>query len=202
MITATLLLAGVALELPPRLRIVILALGAGLVGSPLFAIAVGVLAGGAVGRRVVRRRTEAGRRLPRDVGMLAELTALGLSGGLGPHLALELAAEAVGGPVGREARGLLRRMHVDGSAVAAAATGHAAALYRLIGRGLAGGAALTDSVTRLADDMAAEQAAEELRRVRRLPVVLLFPLTLLILPGFLLLTVAPALLDAFGRLQI
>jgi len=31
---------------------------------------------------------------------------------------------------------------------------------------------------------------------------MLFPLTLLILPGFLLLTIAPAILDAFTRLEM
>jgi pilus assembly protein TadC len=45
-------------------------------------------------------------------------------------------------------------------------------------------------------------AASELEAVRKLPVTMLFPLTLLILPGFLLVAIAPAILDAFSRLEL
>ena len=57
-------------------------------------------------------------------------------------------------------------------------------------------------MSRLADQLHADLAAHRLAAVRKLPVAMLFPLTLLILPGFLLLTVAPALFDAFAALEI
>jgi hypothetical protein len=49
--------------------------------------------------------------------------------------------------------------------------------------------------------MNAEQASARLEAVRRVPVLMLFPLTILILPGFLLLAIAPAIIDAFSRLD-
>ena len=61
---------------------------------------------------------------------------------------------------------------------------------------------MAQPVAQLADDLTAELAARRLESVRRKPIAMLFPLTLLILPGFLLLAVAPAVLDALGRLDL
>jgi hypothetical protein len=84
----------------------------------------------------------------------------------------------------------------------AAAEGIGRDLYRTIGRTAATGAGVLDGVARIAAETSADVAAERLQAVRRLPVTMLFPLTLLILPGFMLLTIAPALLEAFRRLEI
>jgi pilus assembly protein TadC len=75
-------------------------------------------------------------------------------------------------------------------------------LYRVVGAAVATGSSLLDSVARLAHDFHSELAASELEAVRKLPVTMLFPLTLLILPGFLLVAIAPAILDAFSRLEL
>ncbi len=41
----------------------------------------------------------------------------------------------------------------------------------------------------------------EIEAVRRLPIRLLVPLTLLVLPGFVLMTVAPVVVDSLARLN-
>ena len=136
-----------------------------------------------------------------ETAELADLIALGLTAGLGMTAAIATAVESLDGPVADEAGVLLRRMSIDGLAAAASAKGVAAGLFRAIARSASTGAPLLEPVTRIADELHAEVAADRLRAVRRLPVALLFPLTLLILPGFLLLTVAPAVLDAFSLLE-
>lgn len=154
----------------------------------------------------LRKRSLAARREAakqgRDVAALAELTAIALTGGLGIRRSLEVAGETVGGPVGGEVAAVLNRMRIEGSAALAAVDGIASPLYRTLARAASSGAPPVESMSRLAEHLRSEQAAAREQAVRRLPVVMLFPLTLLILPGFVLLTVAPALLDAFGRLEI
>ncbi|MCP4304012.1 MAG: hypothetical protein GY926_14110 [bacterium] len=138
-----------------------------------------------------------------DLAALCDLVAIGLTGGLGVHSALGLAAEQVGAEVRAEVGTVLRQSQVQGMVAAMAqADGVGSRLYAVVGRAAASGSPLLGPVSRLADELHADQAAARLQAVRRLPVALLFPLTLLILPGFLLLTVAPAILDAFTRLEI
>jgi type II secretory pathway component PulF len=137
-----------------------------------------------------------------ELASLCDLTAIALTGGLGLHSALELAIDHVGGEVGVELERLLRHGRVDGiGPVMASADGAGRRLYRIVGRAAGSGSALAESIARLADDLQSELAAGQLETVRRLPVTMLFPLTMLILPGFLLLAIAPAVLDSVGRLQ-
>ena len=149
----------------------------------------------------VRQRREDELRRRGDTATLAELTAVGLTGGLSLHPSLALAAATLGGPVGAETEALLGEMRIAGVDVLRTAGGSASALYRTMGRAAVTGASLLDPVTRLADELHAARAAAQLEAVRRLPVAMLFPLTLLILPGFLLLTVAPALLAGLRLLE-
>ena len=150
-------------------------------------------------RRVAREATE---RTIRDVAELAELTAMALTGGLGIRRSLELAGASVGGPVGSEVGAVLGQMRIEGSVVLTTVDGTAASLYRALGRAALSGAPLVESISRLAEQLHTDQAAAREQAVLRLPIVMLFPLTLLILPGFVLLTVAPALVEALGRLEI
>lgn len=155
---------------------------------------------------LVRRRRagrDRGRRAAADLAALCDLVLIGLTGGLGLRPALEMAARHVGGELGEEAVQVLRRSRVHGLAESlAVADGYGRPLYRVVARATMTGASLEDQVRRLADDVHAERSAAELEAVRKLPVAMLLPLTLLILPGFLLLTIAPAILDAFGRLEL
>ncbi len=147
-------------------------------------------------RRVVRDRSR------RAVVELAEMTLLGLTGGLGAGPSLSLAAGSIGGPIADEVHRALRMVHVEGWPALISWRGGCAHLFRVIGRGVGSGSSLVEPVTVFVDQAHADAAGERLAAVRRLPVAMLFPLTLLILPGFVLLTVAPALLEAFGRLDL
>lgn len=155
-----------------------------------------------VGRRIgTRHRGRAYRDLA--AAELCDLTALGLSGGLAFTAALALAAQQVGGDLEFEVARVLRVVKIEGIAPAlAAADGSAVRLYQTAGRAAASGAAMLEPMRQLADELFAEQHTARLERARRLPVLMLFPLTLLILPGFVLLVIAPAVVDAFSRLQL
>jgi hypothetical protein len=67
---------------------------------------------------------------------------------------------------------------------------------------MASGAPVLDAVERYGEERRAEDRAAREAALRRLPVLLSFPLALLILPGFVLLTVAPALSGAVERLGL
>jgi Flp pilus assembly protein TadB len=203
--TAWLIVAMLLVEtsLPPG-SLVRAAVAVGVVAvAPALALPAVALGGVALLVRRARSRAVEQVRLREDAALLADLTALALTGGLGVHPALEIAAGAVGGPIAEEVESLLRRARVDGlTATMSGAGGAGRELYRVIGRAVATGSALLDQVTRVADEMHADIGARRLGKVRRVPVTMLFPLTLLILPGFLLLTIAPALLDAFMHLEL
>jgi len=203
MSAAIALAAGLTLTRLPVWSVVAVAMAVLLATTtPLLAPAWAILGAAVWGWRRFRRRAAVERRARAEVAALAEMATVGLTGGLGIQQALQLAAETLTGPVGAEAERVLRRMQIDGTAACFAAEGAVADLFRTVGRSMRTGAPLLNQVTRLADELHADLAAERMQAARKLPVAMLFPLTLLILPGFLLLTVAPALLDAFGQLQI
>ena len=62
---------------------------------------------------------------------------------------------------------------------------------RPLSAGLRSGAPLKTILHALADTLLAEHAAEHMRRVRRLPGLLAFPVALLVLPGFVLMVMGP-----------
>jgi hypothetical protein len=67
---------------------------------------------------------------------------------------------------------------------------------------MASGAPVLEAVERYGEERRADDRSACEAAVRRLPVLLSFPLALLILPGFVLLTVAPALSGALERLGL
>lgn len=169
--------------------------------AAIVAIAMAWLLAAALAR-VRRSRYRKVRELA-DLASICDLTAIGLTGGLGVQPALEMAVRHVDGEVSLELGALLQRCRVDGIAAAmTTAQGAGRRLYCVVGAAVATGSSLLDSVARLAHDLHSELAASELEAVRKLPVTMLFPLTLLILPGFLLVAIAPAILDAFSRLEL
>lgn len=114
---------------------------------------------------------------------LVELTALGVAAGMAFESALAEAAELAGGSLGEQVTRALRTGASSHRQVAVLTS--AAAHARISGTPVLG------ALDALSDTMRAEYRADRLAAVRRLPVKLLFPLALLILPGFLLLTLGP-----------
>ena len=183
---------------PPRVRRIAPALAAAL-WSPLLAIAV-VTVGSA---RALWRRLGSRRRI-RDVDdqveLLAELLILGLTAGWGFAQTLSWAAPRLEDPLRGEVAALVRRMRHDGAGALDGAGGHGADLYRLVARAQITGAALVDAVDGFARERLMARRQRMMTAARRLPVILVFPLALLILPGFVLVTVAPTLIGALQRI--
>lgn len=151
-------------------------------------------------RRITRRRREA-TEIEEGVASLADLVAIGLRAGMGANAALARAVEHVPAPLGAEVAAVAAGMSREGSAVAlAAADGAATDLYRLMARATHTGAPLAPSVEAFAAERRDRDHARHLAELKRLPVRMLLPLALLLLPGFVLLAVGPALLEAIERL--
>jgi pilus assembly protein TadC len=138
-----------------------------------------------------------------DVGLLADLMALGLRAGLSLVQALRYAVPHVAGGLAAEVEDVLRCAGRSGTEAAlAGAGGRAGRLYRLAARAAATGAPLADAVEAFAAERRHADHTRAVEAARRLPVRMLVPLALLILPGFVILAVGPALLEAVGRLRL
>ena len=154
--------------------------------------------GSKVRARLRARRSEADAHA--DVVTLAELCALGLAAGLDFAGALRRASEALSPGVQADVAGVLRRASTVGLATALAGEpGRCRRLFRLAARAVDTGAPVRSAVEAFIDDATADERARSLASMRRLPVKLLFPLAFLILPGFIVLTVGPALLGSVQR---
>ncbi len=146
-----------------------------------------------------RRRTADSRELAE----ICDLTAICLTGGLNIATSLHIAAASTGGVIADELERILAVARIDGIGEAmAVARGEGDRLYQAVSRAGASGGPMLLPVRTLADELWNEHAAAAVESARRLPVAMLLPLTLLILPGFLLLAIAPAVMDAFSRLSL
>jgi tight adherence protein C len=175
-----------ALLLPP-----IAALG---YGAPDFLLA----------RRVHRRRRVIDAGVPELVEVLAALT----GGGAPPALALSRAVRSVSGPLGAELALAMRRVELGApwrSAVGQLTQRTASRDLRRLARALELsqrlGSSLAQALHELAADLRAERRARAEEAARRAPVKMLFPLVLLVLPAFILLTVGPVLLATLRSLR-
>lgn len=153
-------------------------------------------------RRLAAQRAQQ-KAAAADVVVLGELVLLGLGAGLTFPAALAAASPEVAPPLRREVEGVLRRSRRAGlSPVLAQAGGRSRRLYRLTARAISTGAPLAAAVEAFVHDLRAEERARSLAAARKLPVRLLAPLALLILPGFILMTVGPALVASLERLTV
>jgi len=151
---------------------------------------------------VVHRRKESPAP-PSGLLLLADQVALGLRAGLTLDGAMEEAVHDLRGPLAIEVTGVLRdgrRIGMEASLTRA--TGRGSRLYRLSDRAVRTGAPLGPAIEALADELRHEDHARRTAAARRLPVRLLIPLALLILPGFVLALVGPALVTSLARLDI
>ena len=199
---ATAIVAAAAIVGDDR-AVVIGALSGAFLWQPLLlAVAAAVVLLHHALRRI--RRTRASARATGDeVILLGELVSLGLNAGL-PFLgAVSLASTELSTHLAAEVRDVMRASQLSGSAAAlGAATGHSAPLFRLAARAAATGAPLLPAVAGFVLDARRERQAARIAAAKRLPVRLLVPLTLLVLPGFVVLTLGPALLSGLERLQL
>ena len=191
-----------------RLGAAVLAGGVWLVTVPLLSplVAVAVWA-----RPLLTRRRDHRRARDAVVAALpdvADLFRVAVGAGLTVPLALAAVAPRIRGPTGDALRRAaaevaLGRRTADVLADLPARLGEP---VRPVVAALAAseryGTPLVETLDRLASDvrLARRRAAEE--AARRVPVQLLFPLVLLILPAFALLTVVPLLAGAVGSLRL
>jgi Flp pilus assembly protein TadB len=157
----------------------------------------------------VRRRAAARRAaIDRHVLELAELLLAAIEAGLPPATAVERSAGLLHGPMGTEidrvgseiALGLDWRAALDQSA-ARTESESMATLAAALGRAHRLGTSPRAALRTIATELRAERRARAEELARRAPVKMLFPLVLLILPAFLLLTVGPVLLATLRSLH-
>lgn len=173
-----------------------LAAAGGLLGVAVVGAGVGLVA---LWQRA--RRADGSTRARRSDDLLCvEITSLCVSAGLTFRESAITAANTVRGPVGEELAGVVRRS-IIGVEGRTGAPGVDAMLIEAA-RSARTGAPLARSLDSLATSLRRDQAMEVRERLAKLPVKLLFPLALLILPGFVLMTVGPAVLSGLSRIGI
>lgn len=175
--------------------------GWGALAAP-FALAAGVSFIVATTRwRRAAAATRERRRADDDIVLLADLLSLGVAAGRTVRGALESARTHLHPQLGAEVDRLLGDMDRRGSGPAMlAAGGRLADLGRVVATAATSGAPLAAAVAAHADRVRHARHSARVAAARRLPVRLLLPLALLILPGFVVLAVGPAVLQALARL--
>lgn len=134
------------------------------------------------------------------VADLSALLGLAVDGGMSLHESLRWSADFADASLRSELRLVLRKAsHLGLARALRDAGGPAASLLRSLARPFDTGAAVAPVLVGLRERLEAEHLADVEARLQRLPVKLVLPLALLMLPGLLLMIVAPALIDALGR---
>jgi len=155
-----------------------------------------VLVGPKPRAKVLLRRTKKVTSL--DVDAAARLMLIGMTAGLPLAAAIGLAADELGSV---ELRHVIRASKIHGVARAlATATGPSGPLFRRLARAHMTGASTVGTVAAFIADRRTARRTETLEKLRRLPVALTVPLTLLILPGFIILTLGPTVASIVRQL--
>ena len=148
--------------------------------------------------RRVRRRM---RAIARQVVDLVEILVATTDGGLGPGEALRRAAHVLRAPLGDELSVAVREIDLGASwrsaldgLVARSEDPSLRRLTRALERSQRLGTTVRTTLRGVATDLRDDRRVRAEEAARRAPVKMLFPLVLLILPAFLLLTVGPVLL--------
>lgn len=138
-----------------------------------------------------------------DAGLLeaAELVGLGLAGGLSLGAALAVARRHGRGGVSEGLDRLILDAGRRGIVVALTADrGPTAPLSSVLVAAATTGAPLGPAVAAFVTEQAHRRHSAAVAEARRLPVKLLIPLTLLVLPGFVLIAIGPTVIDSLARL--
>jgi Type II secretion system (T2SS), protein F len=155
------------------------------------------------GRLRAGRRREA--QLARELPAAIDLLAVAVSAGATPFAAVETAARWAPPVVGSSFAGVLATCRLGASfelalSHAARRDPGLAPLTAVLATGARLGAAVNDSLARLAAESRRDLRRRAEARARTVPVRLLFPLVFLVLPAFGLLTVVPAVAAGFRGL--
>jgi Flp pilus assembly protein TadB len=149
-----------------------------------------------MGVRAFRRGGRAAIVTGESVDAVAVVVMVALQSGLTIPAALATAARHCDTPVRTAIEGLLREAHRSGLAPALLAVrGPLAALAMALARAHVSGAAASSSLRAFLDQRRSVTRARRLEVARALPVKLVAPISLLLLPGFLALVVAPTVID-------
>jgi pilus assembly protein TadC len=142
--------------------------------------------------------------IPSDaVALTADLLTMAVAAGLTPYLAIGVALRYGNGPVA-ECLWRVRSAADEGLGLAEALEAEAvrspelAPLLALLAGSERSGAPVAAGLARLAGQTRAQARRRAMTRARTVPVRLLFPLVFLVLPAFLLLTVAPVVLASLS----
>ncbi|MDH3193803.1 MAG: type II secretion system F family protein [Acidimicrobiia bacterium] len=151
--------------------------------------------------RQVSQRRRVDRQADRDVAVLARGMYVAVSAGLSVTAALSVATIGLSTAIDDEVRTLIRAARRDGMALALAeAPGRCGKLFGLLARAQGTGASVADAIAGYVDEQRESHRLEVTEAARRLPIKLTVPLALLILPGFVVLTVGPSVLESARRL--
>ncbi len=175
--------------------------GAGLVIDAPLTVLGGAVWAAAVLLRQHRHRKVRDARADGDVSLTAQMLLISLSAGLPLPAALRVASERVGPTMQAELAELLRSgAHIGMAEALRNHEGRLGRLTLLLARAQVTGASISAAVQSFVTERRDEERASGLEAARRLPVKLTIPLALLILPGFVVLTVGPSVLDSARRL--
>lgn len=148
-----------------------------------------------------RRRCRASSQPASGLQVLAGTLVVGAAAGMSLQTSLKAARGVVDSQQRSQVERVLRNSHQIGlGAALAAAEGSAAPLFGRLARAQVTGAPLIATVAAFAAEDRAHRRARGTEAARKLPVKLTIPLALLVLPGFLLLTAAPAAVGSIQRL--
>ena len=179
-----------------------LAIGAGLiVVQPLVAVLAAI-----TWLALSRRHSEAARRRAVESAedgeaLLAHTLLVALSGGLNLATGIGAVRHRLDPGLAVAVDRLLREARRDGLGMALqSARGPAAQMFRQLGAAHVSGAPMVLALSSYAHELHERRRAESVQAARRLPVKMVFPLTLLMLPGFVLLTIGPTAVTSFQRL--
>lgn len=158
-----------------------------------WAVGLGFAVGLARFELAPRTRMEAD---PGDPVGFGRLLIVALSAGLGLAEGWDLAARYSGGMAAREATELARRALTSGlAAELRKSEGSLAPIASSISQAQLVGAPLLPAIRGAVQRLRSESRARRIERIRTLSVKLTLPVSLLLLPGFLLVVVLPHLLD-------
>ena len=148
--------------------------------------------------RLRSRRRPAG---PEDVIAFGRLLVVPLTGGMSLANALMMASQTAHPQLRVEVAGMLRRSRQEGMARALAGSGGLLGeLFRRMAGAHSSGTSPVRIVLTHVENIHSRVRMESLSRIRSLPVTLAVPLTLLIVPGFLLVLVGPSVVSRLAEM--